>query len=100
MHIRYMYTGYILYGYAGVYVYIHIYPPQDSRYDMIVAPLQHGDSAGTAPNIDGHRAVCVCLFRSMSGARRPEHLHIRCSIVVSISACHAEDPGSIPGGGV
>ena len=25
--------------------------------------------------------------------------HIRCSIVVSISACHAEDPGSIPGGG-
>ena len=26
--------------------------------------------------------------------------HIRCSIVVSNSACHAEDPGSIPGGGV
>ena len=26
-------------------------------------------------------------------------LQIRCSIVVSISACHAEDPGSIPGGG-
>ena len=25
---------------------------------------------------------------------------IRCSIVVSISACHAEDQGSIPGGGV
>ena len=25
---------------------------------------------------------------------------LRCSIVVSISACHAEDPGSIPGGGV
>ena len=25
---------------------------------------------------------------------------IRCSIVVSISACHAEDPGSIPGGAV
>ena len=25
---------------------------------------------------------------------------VRCSIVVSISACHAEDPGSIPGGGV
>ena len=23
----------------------------------------------------------------------------RCSIVVSISACHVEDPGSIPGGG-
>ncbi len=26
--------------------------------------------------------------------------HFRCSIVASISACHAEDPGSIPGGGV
>ena len=25
---------------------------------------------------------------------------IRCSIVVDIFACHAEDPGSIPGGGV
>ena len=24
---------------------------------------------------------------------------VRCSIVVSISACHAEDPGSISGGG-
>ena len=33
---------------------------------------------------------------------RPNHVQcmIRCSIVVSISACHAEDPGSIPGGGV
>ena len=28
------------------------------------------------------------------------HFQIRCSIVVSISACHAEDPGSVPGGGV
>ena len=27
------------------------------------------------------------------------HINIRCSIVVSISACHAEDPGSIPGRG-
>ena len=26
--------------------------------------------------------------------------HLRGSIVVSISACHAEDPGSIPGRGV
>ena len=25
---------------------------------------------------------------------------VRCSIVVSISACHADDPGSIPGGGM
>ena len=27
-------------------------------------------------------------------------VQVRCSIVVSISACHAEDPGSVPGGGV
>jgi hypothetical protein len=26
--------------------------------------------------------------------------HLRDSIVVSISACHAEDPGSIPGRGI
>ena len=30
----------------------------------------------------------------------PACLQIRGSIVVSISACHAEDPGSIPGRGV
>lgn len=30
----------------------------------------------------------------------PKVHQIRCSIVVSTSACHAEDPGSIPGGGV
>ena len=31
---------------------------------------------------------------------RPLNIHIRGSIVVSISACHADDPGSIPGRGV
>jgi hypothetical protein len=37
-----------------------------------------------------------------AGARGGGHpsKQIRCSIVASISACHAEDPGSIPGGGV
>ena len=36
-----------------------------------------------------------------TGGKCPmHHTHVRCSIVVSISACHAEDPGSIPGGGV
>lgn len=39
---------------------------------------------------DGVLRICVHL----------EHRHIiRGSIVVSISACHAEDPGSIPGRG-
>ena len=38
---------------------------------------------------------CLATAESL----RLQH-QIRCSIVVSISACHAEDPGSIPGGGV
>ena len=32
--------------------------------------------------------------------KRPLNIQIRGSIVVSISACHADDPGSIPGRGV
>ena len=45
-------------------------------------------------------------FKGVKGLMVPLASHskidgmIRCSIVVSISACHAEDPGSIPGGGV
>ena len=35
------------------------------------------------------------IFTAAQSAKRS----IRCSIVVSISACHAEDPGSIPGRG-
>ena len=31
--------------------------------------------------------------------RTHQQHHLLCSIVASISACHAEDPGSIPGGG-
>ncbi len=34
------------------------------------------------------------------GASAKRRLQVRGSIVVSISACHAEDPGSIPGRGV
>ena len=40
-------------------------------------------------------AICVRL----SGLHL-QLVQFRCSIVVSIAACHAEDPGSIPGGGV
>lgn len=36
---------------------------------------------------------------AQNGALRAPTQQIRCSIVASISACHAEDPGSIPGGG-
>ena len=48
-----------------------------------------------------------CLFRLSFAALQyglgqglPRCLQVRRSIVVSISAYHAEDPGSIPGGGV
>ena len=55
-----------------------------------------------------------CAFARRKGTQKPTRVvektklwdsvhrseQIRCSIVVSISACHAEDPGSIPEGGV
>ena len=47
--------------------------------------------------------VASSCRRSCSALRilqAPAKEHLRCSIVVSISACHAEDLGSIPGGGV
>ena len=52
----------------------------------------------------GHMVSLMCgqlikiAFSSMCDTG--ERNHIRGSIVVSISACHAEDPGSIPGRGV
>ena len=57
----------------------------------------------TKPNIDGAKrgirgpSLDNCSLTAQAGWRACQ---IRCSIVVSISACHAEDPGSIPGGGV
>ena len=42
-----------------------------------------------------HIYVIQCWQVSISAL-----LQVRCSIVVSLSACHAEDPGSIPNGGV
>ena len=46
----------------------------------------------------------VCFYDAQqlcdAGKRRIDRIPcVRCSIVASISACHAEDPGSIPGGG-
>ena len=42
-----------------------------------------------------------CLSQGSSLRQEPgfSQNHLRGSIVVSISACHAEDPGSIPGRG-
>jgi hypothetical protein len=42
----------------------------------------------------------VCALSSMAEMAKSRAAQIRGSIVVSISACHAEDPGSIPGRGV
>ena len=58
--------------------------------------------------------VCLCFGRASVASvscehnalihayerPRPHGVHIRVSIVVSISACHADDPGSIPGRGM
>ena len=48
--------------------------------------------------------VHLLVDRSYNFAERPSSINsvainIRVSIVVSISACHADDPGSIPGRG-
>ena len=43
---------------------------------------------------------CVCLISAAIDTLVWDSNQIRGNIVVSISACHAEDPGSIPGRGV
>ena len=55
--------------------------------------------------IDKSHSLCpaasICSIHSRPLTRAPSrHQQVRDSIVVSISACHAEDPGSIPGRGV
>ena len=58
--------------------------------------MQGFDSSSLALCLVGQHAVEQVLLPTTLYA----HCQIRDSIVVSISACHAEDPGSIPGGGV
>ena len=48
---------------------------------------------------DGTKVQNICLGRHITIIVR-DALLICGSIVVSISACHAEDPGSIPGRGI
>ena len=71
-----------------------------------------GKRTGRGREVAMHCAAAACCSASavevLLPARgifpsKPTRRHngrIRCSIVVSISACHAEDPRSIPGGGV
>ena len=42
----------------------------------------------------------ACYQGTEHKTKEMTHIKIRDSIVVSISACHAEDPGSIPGRGI
>ena len=44
-------------------------------------------------------SVCVRVIKKLLILLQQLSFQIRGSIVVSISACHAEDPGSIPGRG-
>ena len=48
----------------------------------------------------GPEAQTVKVLHNQYVVARVNDKQIRGSIVVSISACHAEDPGSIPGRGV
>ena len=58
-----------------------------------VAPHPPNPSGEEREACDGLRSL---RLRQDLAEQRPQ---VRCSIVASISACHAEDPGSIPGGG-
>ena len=56
----------------------------------------------TCKNCQQHPAkkIALCKLAHVDDHTCWGHGQIRGSIVVSISACHAEDPGSIPGRGV
>ena len=62
---------------------------------LTLARWQHSTAPATACCA---RVLQACDTNIMIACGNP-HNHIRGSIVVSISACHAEDPGSIPGRG-
>ena len=63
-------------------------------------PSSHCDEQHLSRNTSSLPAIPLHLFGGP--LRMCSHrviTNLRCSIVVSISACHAEDPGSIPGRG-
>ena len=55
--------------------------------------------AASGEGVMGRKPIDASLANA-TFASTSSDASVRCSIVVSISACHAEDPGSIPGGGV
>ena len=58
------------------------------------------ETIGAEPELWADRQHRTPLAQSTERLVALTTSQIRCSIVVSICACHAEDPGSIPGGGV
>ena len=80
----------------------------------VFAPPRSGFGGAFVLNGSKPPAKPRAFGRQREGTKRPTRVvekkqiwnfahnaeQIRCSIVVSISACHAEDPGSIPAGGV
>ena len=96
-------------------------PPPPHAHTLMASVRMAGDAlCGAAMPMradglrQGKRSVCPpnqCVWmRAISGVSGRRHAqtmmwylwqanHIRGSIVVSISACHADDPGSIPGRG-
>ena len=57
-----------------------------------------GSCGGTTARLPRRSEVAIADAKGILVT--DDELIIRCSIVVSISACHAEYPGSIPGGGI
>ena len=95
---------------------LHVSMPRELKSRPSTSPTHHG-SQGKRENGPRHQtkerpskpkiAAYRPGFREASPLSNVEHTSIICflpprirgSIVVSISACHAEDPGSIPGRG-
>ena len=71
--------------------------------DAVIGLLSDSESSdvlwGSVAHVIGTEMFGYTL-RGLNNAPQSDPTPIRCSIVVSISACHAEDPGSIPGGGI
>ena len=71
--------------------------------DAVIGLLGDGEGSdvlwGSATHVTGTE-MCGHTLSGIHNASQSEMPSIRCSIVVSISACHAEDSGSIPGRGV
>ena len=66
-----------------------------------MADILHSTSGGCGPPKPTIRLTSYDILSNVQRVPLSQpHRHIRGIIVVSISACHAEDPGSTPGRGI